>query len=337
MAMKISIILPVYNQERYLSEALESVGAQTYSDIEIVVVNDGSTDSSLRIATEYASRDPRVKIVSQDNRGLLAANVTGIKSATGDYICFFDPDDRIGPSFIASFVNEIDDSFDFVASGITYQYPDRLIDFPLKENRIFTCEELRGLSRSFIVDSTMSMDNRIFVARWNKAYRSALLKSFVDEYAACGDVSLGEDSVFTYLLLQHAKNGKACVSPSSYCYVQHDESMTHAIDPERLLEKCNTTFERFSRIITNYDGDIAPAQLLYCAQLIGGVANAVDADLPEAPAFYYQLMASERFRDAIACAHGVTGGRNINVDLLYRQAPYFLYRLARRAYLALKK
>lgn len=96
--MKISIVLPVYNQERFLRDALESVGVQTYSDIEIVVVNDGSTDSSLRIATEYAKRDPRVKIVSQDNGGLLAANVTGIKAATGDYICFFDPDDRIGPT-----------------------------------------------------------------------------------------------------------------------------------------------------------------------------------------------------------------------------------------------
>ena len=118
--MKISIVLPVYNQERFLRDALESVGAQTYSDIEIIVVNDGSTDSSLRIATEYAKRDPRVKIVSQDNGGLLAANVTGIKAATGDYICFFDPDDRIGPNFIASFASEIDEKLDFVARGITY-------------------------------------------------------------------------------------------------------------------------------------------------------------------------------------------------------------------------
>jgi len=335
--MKISIVLPVYNQERFLRDALESVGAQTYSDIEIVVVNDGSTDSSLRIATEYAKRDPRVKIVSQDNGGLLAANVTGIKAATGDYVCFYDPDDRIGPNFIASFVSEIDDNLDFVARGITYQYPDRSIDFPLKEDRVFTCDELRALSRNFILDPSMSMDNTIFVARWNKAYRTALLKSFVDKYAECVDVSLGEDSVFTYLLLRHAKKGKACVSPSSYCYVQHDESMTHAVDPERLLEKCNTTFEHFSRIIGDYDGDLTPARLLYCAQLTGGVANAVDTELPEAAGFYERIIASERFQDAIACAHRLTAGKNINIELLYRRVPYRLYRFARRAYLVLKK
>lgn len=335
--MKISIILPVYNQERYLLRALESVGAQTYSDIEIVVVNDGSTDSSLCIATEYAIRDPRVKIVSQDNGGLLAANVTGIKAATGNFICFFDPDDRIGPNYIASFVSEIDENLDFVARGITYQYPDRSIDFPLKEDRVFSCDELRALSRNFILDQAMSMDNTIFVARWNKAYRAVLLKSFVDEYAECSSVSLGEDSVFTYLLLQHAKNGKACVSPSSYCYVQHDESMTHAVDPERLLEKCNATYECFSRIISKYDGDLTPARLLYCAQLTGGVANAVDAELPEAADFYERILASKRFRDAIVCAHSLTAGKNINVELLYRRVPYRLYQLARRTYLVLKK
>ena len=183
----------------------------------------------------------------------------------------------------------------------------------------------------------MSMDNTIFVARWNKAYRTALLKSFVDKYAKCVDVSLGEDSVFTYLLLRHAKNGKACVSLSSYCYVQHDESMTHAVDPERLLEKCNITFERFSRIIGDYDGDLTPARLLYCAQLTGGVANAVDAELLEAADFYERIIASERFQDAIACAHRLTAGKNINVELLYRRVPYRLYRFARRAYLVLKK
>lgn len=335
--MLVSIILPVYNQEPFLVNALNDVLCQNYSDIEVIAVNDGSTDNSLKILRRFARNDARIRVINQENGGLLAANVTGIKAATGDYICFFDPDDHIGPDFVDSFVKEIDSDIDFVAEGITYLYPNRTVVFPLKADHVFTQDELRALSKSYILDSSMSMDSTIFVARWNKAYRTALLKSFVDEYAKCGDVSLGEDSVFTYLLLRHAKNGKACVSPSSYCYVQHDESMTHAVDPERLLEKCNTTFECFSRIIDNYDGDLTPARLLYCAQLTGGVANAVDAELPEAADFYERIIVSERFRDAIACAHSLTAGKNINVELLYRRVPYRLYQFARRAYSVLKK
>ena len=335
--MLISIILPIYNQESFLVNALNDVLCQNYRDIEVIAVNDGSTDNSLKILRRFERNDARIRVINQENGGLLAANVTGIKAATGDYICFFDPDDHIGPDFVDSFVKEIDNDIDFVAKGITYLYPNRTVAFPLKDDHVFTQDELRALSKSYILDSSMSMDNTIFVARWNKAYRTALLKSFVDEYANCRDVSLGEDSVFTYLLLQHAKNGKACISLSSYCYVQHDESMMHAVAPERLLEKCNATFERFSCIIGNYDGDLMPARLLYCALLSGGVANAVDAELPEAADFYERIIASERFQDAIACAHSLTAGKNINVELLYRRVPFRFYQFARRAYFFLKK
>lgn len=335
--MLISIILPIYNQESFLVNALNDVLCQNYRDIEVIAVNDGSTDNSLKILRRFERNDARIKVISQENGGLLAANVTGIKAATGDYICFFDPDDHIGPDFVDSFVKEIDNDIDFVAEGITYLYPNRTVAFPLKDDHVFTQDELRALSKNFILDSSMSMDNTIFVARWNKAYRTALLKSFVDEYANCSDVSLGEDSVFTYLLLQHAKNGKACISLSSYCYVQHDESMMHTVDPERLLERCNATFESFSCIIGNYDGDLTPARLLYCALLSGGVANAVDAELPEAADFYERIISNERFQDAIACAHSLTAGKNINVELLYRRVPFRLYQFARRAYFLLKK
>lgn len=91
----ISVIIPVYNVEKYLNECLDSVVNQTFSDIEIICVNDGSTDGSLSVLKEYSSHDSRLKIISQENRGLSAARNAGLKVAKGNYIYFLDSDDYI--------------------------------------------------------------------------------------------------------------------------------------------------------------------------------------------------------------------------------------------------
>ena len=93
--MQFSIIIPVYNVEPYLRECLDSVLQQTFSDWEVVCIDDGSTDGSAGILQEYASRDNRIKVISQPNGGLSAARNTGLDNAIGDYILFLDSDDWI--------------------------------------------------------------------------------------------------------------------------------------------------------------------------------------------------------------------------------------------------
>lgn len=92
---EISVIVPVYNVERYLRKSLDSVCSQSFTDIEIICVNDGSTDNSLDILNEYAKKDERLKIINQENQGLGASRNRGLKESTGKYICFIDPDDYI--------------------------------------------------------------------------------------------------------------------------------------------------------------------------------------------------------------------------------------------------
>ena len=96
---KISVIIPVYNVEKYLRQCLDSVINQTLKDIEIICVNDGSTDGSLNILQEYANKDKRIKVISQENKGLSGARNVGIKSAKGEYIGFIDSDDWIDKTF----------------------------------------------------------------------------------------------------------------------------------------------------------------------------------------------------------------------------------------------
>ena len=94
---KISVIMPIYNQEKYLEKAILSCENQTLKDIEIICVNDGSTDNSYRILTDYAKKDKRIKIINQSNQGTGRARNNGLKIAKGEYVAFLDPDDYIEP------------------------------------------------------------------------------------------------------------------------------------------------------------------------------------------------------------------------------------------------
>lgn len=91
--MKISVIIPVYNTEKYLKECVESVLAQTYHNLEILLINDGATDSSPQICESYAKQDARIKLIHKENGGLSDTRNTGIKQCSGDYVLFLDSDD----------------------------------------------------------------------------------------------------------------------------------------------------------------------------------------------------------------------------------------------------
>jgi glycosyltransferase involved in cell wall biosynthesis len=86
---KLSVIIPVYNTEKYLSQCLDSVLAQTFQDFEVICVNDGSTDGSLAILEEYAKKDPRIIVLTQVNQGQSVARNEGMNQIHGEYVCFF--------------------------------------------------------------------------------------------------------------------------------------------------------------------------------------------------------------------------------------------------------
>ena len=105
MKYKISVIVPVYNVELYLERCLESIVKQTLTDIQIIIVNDGSTDNSLDIIKKYAQYDDRFIVVSQENRGSSAARNKGLKIASGDFIAFVDGDDYISSEMYMTMYN----------------------------------------------------------------------------------------------------------------------------------------------------------------------------------------------------------------------------------------
>lgn len=124
----ISIIIPVYNVEKYLSVCLDSVLNQTYKDLEIILVNDGSTDNSGVICDLYARKDNRIKVLHTDNNGVSSARNAGIECANGELICFIDSDDTVEENYIDSLVNTwVEDKSDLVICNIKDIYPNRII------------------------------------------------------------------------------------------------------------------------------------------------------------------------------------------------------------------
>ncbi len=109
MKPKISIIVPIYNVEKYLRRCLDSLLIQYFKDIEIIAINDGSTDLSLQILNEYAIKDDRLKIIDQSNGGVSSARNAGIDAASGEYIGFVDPDDWVDKEMYENHVSNCTD------------------------------------------------------------------------------------------------------------------------------------------------------------------------------------------------------------------------------------
>lgn len=105
--MKVSIIIPVYNVEKYIRECLNSIINQTYKNIEIIVVIDGSLDNSSKIVYEFAKKDSRIKVIDRENKGVYESRIDGIKASTGEYLIFVDSDDSIKENMVEVLLNEI--------------------------------------------------------------------------------------------------------------------------------------------------------------------------------------------------------------------------------------
>ena len=202
--IKVSVIIPIYNVEEYLKQCLDSLVNQTLNEIEMICVNDGSTDSSLQILEEYAQKDERIKVINKENEGLGAARNTGMEHAIGEYIGFVDSDDWI----------ELD-AYEKLYKNAKYYNSDMVMcPIHIYDN---TTKELKYNQPYFKLDCfNENFDNctfdhtktkdflfKISVTAWNKIYR----KSFLDKInAKFPEGLIFEDNPFFYETYLKAKN-----------------------------------------------------------------------------------------------------------------------------------
>lgn len=179
---KLSVVVPFYNVEPYLGAALESIAGQTMTDLEVVMVDDGSADGSTAIAKSFAARDPRFRLVQQENQGLGPARNTGVKHATGDYLAFFDSDDLLPPHAYELLAGSLEKTGSDIASGGVRRFsPAGIVASPMH----------REPFRSTVLRTHVSRHHALMHdwTAWNKVIR----RSFWDSCGLAFPPGLYED------------------------------------------------------------------------------------------------------------------------------------------------
>ena len=218
---KVSVIIPVYNTEKYLRKCLDSVCNQTLSDIEVICINDCSPDNSLEILQEYAQKDKRIKIIDfKENKGAAVARNTGIDEAQGEYIGFVDPDDYIALNFYEKLYNKAIKNNADVTKGTIHLTFDRTEEISDKTKKIVKkeLEMMRRLHRN------IQKDKMYFRCMFTTAiYRKSMLESYNIRFIE--NCICGEDLIVPLKAAVYS-NKIQLVDSARYFYLRRENSAT---------------------------------------------------------------------------------------------------------------
>ena len=242
---KVSIIVPVYNGEKVLKRCIESILKQTYTNFELIIINDGSKDKSIDIINEYKEKDNRIKVIDNENKGVSITRNMGIEASNGVYIQFIDCDDHIEKDMLKEMIEAIEISdADLITTGI-------IIDIESKDDvktsiQTFKHENLQGKS-NIAIGVLERLDSAYIHSLWNKIFkRDIIIKNNIKMNK---DISLGEDLIFNLEYLKHCNN-VIFDDKAYYHYCMKDtESLTAKYREDKLelmkllYDKCNEYFK----------------------------------------------------------------------------------------------
>ncbi len=266
--MFFSVIIPVYNVEKYLAECVDSVLGQTFTDFELILVDDGSKDASGALCDAYAAKDPRVKVIHKENGGLSDARNVGTAAAVGDYIVYIDSDDYLSDTdFLEKIYEKAKDGSDIICYKFKKYYEDTKtfskcdFAFPEFEQHITLAEKVNYLVKT----------NSFYCSAWSKSIKRSLL---CDNGITFEKGLLGEDQEWYYHVLLKATS-IAGVDKDYIVYRQRANSITSSWKMKNLTD-CIYVVDKWQKQIAEaqIDADYKAALLnsvakLYCNLLIG--------------------------------------------------------------------
>ena len=222
----VTVIVPVYNTEKYLAECVDSILAQTYAALEVLLIDDGSTDGSPALCDRYAARDARVQVLHQENAGVSAARNAGIERASGKYIAFADSDDRIAPEMIASLVDQAEaHGADCVSCRIQQFWPDgktQTQTYPNNFRKLYHGEPHHELYKLLLTGSSAGLGSYC-----NKLYRSDMIRRGAVRFPP---LKSGEDISFCFDYLFRCQS-VLYTDDAFYFYRRHEESFMGQVRP----------------------------------------------------------------------------------------------------------
>ena len=208
--IKVSIVIPIYNTAKYLDKCLTSVITQSYQNIEIILVNDGSTDDCKSICDNYAKKDKRIIVLNQKNSGVSASRNNGIKVASGKYLCFLDSDDFIHPDYVQCLINNIKENTLSVCQMETFKN-DVIPLKNIEEKKEFDRYHFIYLSSMYLLNTPCCKLYNLDVIKTNKIYFDTGL-------------SLGEDLMFNLNYMQYID--KIIVDMQKLYYYRKDDNLS---------------------------------------------------------------------------------------------------------------
>lgn len=250
---KVSIIVPVYNIEAYIDRCIKSLLSQTISDIEIIAIDDGSTDSSYEKLKQYQDC---ITILHHDNHGVSYSRNCGIQKATGEYIMFVDGDDWIDSDMVESLLKLTEEgTIDIVRCGYVREYPSRQELVPLCTEKQKFVKNKTDIYQKFI-------RNYQLASPWCQLIRRTCIQTLFDE-----NIKVGEDYLFNLALYTNASSF-VFVPNTYYHYLYNMESATTGLSKEKIQKRCEDALLVYSKLYTyltiwNIDSKLNRSQVSY--------------------------------------------------------------------------
>ena len=268
MTEKITVIVPVYNVEHYLSKCLDSILKQTYQNLEIIVVNDGSTDNSGGICQEYAQKDNRIVYIEKENGGLSDARNTGLDRMTGSYVTFVDSDDWIEQDYVEVLYNKITEYQADVSVGNYYSYneDEGMYYFHINGDSYYE-KVFDNVSIFENLYESQEMKSFALISAWGKLYKASLF-----DYIRFDKGKLGEDGYMNqklYLLVQKV----IYINQGLYAYRQRSGSITKTWTEKWMHALVDAMSERIT-LLANMGYPLEKHLAVYRQMLEVSLANA---------------------------------------------------------------
>lgn len=242
----VSVIVPVYNAEKYLPACLDSICNQTLQELEIIVVDDGSTDNSGRIVDEYAARDNRIKAIHRRSGNPGATRNIGLGLVTGEYVGFVDADDWVEPDmFVSLFRKAKENNSDVVITGVTTEW----LQDDRKTRRYLDESNSGNLFRNSLDAFWLLKENNLFAVVYNKLYRSELL---ISQNICFMEMLPYEDLVFNLQVFSFTKQLSFIPNNCPYHYICRGEMSAAGSFSPNHLQACKNTENAFRQFFGLY-------------------------------------------------------------------------------------
>ena len=266
-----SIIVPVYNAENVVERCITSLLCQNYSDFEIILVNDGSTDNSAEICEKFQKKNSNISYLSQTNKGVSAARNLGIKAAKGAWLVFVDADDIVTNNMCSLIKSNIDidtdlmlfDFKEFSQETIKFK-EDKVVDY---EVYCYSQKDKNVLQKkAFGYTKDLPEVKTSLRTPWAKAYRSKFLNNYKLHYPM--DIRMGQDFLFNLRVLEHIAKIKY-IKTTTYYYYYNSGSTTHRYKPD--MEKIDRGFYAALDMHMQNFSDKEDLELPYYASVLDGL------------------------------------------------------------------